>query len=67
MLNHPQFAPFTAHTQPRVASGCDAAEVRHYASTWEKPVLRVYGDIRELTMGTSPATGESQLPLQFRT
>lgn len=67
MPNRPQFALFIAPTGARAESGCDAALVRHDASPWEKPVLRVYGDVRELTMGTSPATGESTFPLQFRT
>ena len=33
---------------------------------WTKPVLTAYGDLRQLTMGTSPATGESGNPLNFR-
>jgi hypothetical protein len=34
---------------------------------WERPLLTAFGDLRELTMGTSPATGESGQPLVFRT
>lgn len=35
--------------------------------SWQKPVLTVHGDVRELTMGPSPNTGESGNPLNFRT
>jgi hypothetical protein len=33
---------------------------------WSKPVLLAYGDVRHLTMGASPTTGESGNPA-FRT
>jgi hypothetical protein len=36
-------------------------------SSWSKPVLSVYGDVRQLTMGTSPGMGESAQPNNFRT
>lgn len=67
MPNRPQSAPLNALAEARVAPGCEAAVVRHATPPWQKPELRVYGDVRELTMGTSPATGESQFPGQFRT
>jgi hypothetical protein len=30
--------------------------------TWTRPTLTVYGDLRQLTMGPSPALGESGNP-----
>lgn len=33
---------------------------------WEKPRLTVHGDLRELTMGPSPDTGESGVPSVLR-
>lgn len=43
------------------------AEVRLAPPSWQKPVLTVHGDVRELTMGPSPNSGESGNPLTFRT
>lgn len=51
---------------PRLERSAETARPTPTAS-WTKPVLTVYGDVRELTMGSSPATGESGNPLNFRT
>ncbi|RME49483.1 MAG: lasso RiPP family leader peptide-containing protein [Deltaproteobacteria bacterium] len=33
---------------------------------YRKPQLRVLGDIRDLTLGVSPGTGDSNDPLNFQ-
>ncbi len=43
---------------PARASEAAAALVPH----WTKPVLSVYGDVRQLTMGPTPGSGESGFP-----
>ena len=49
-------APTTSSAQEEIAS----------LETWTKPVLTVYGDVRQLTMGPTPGTGESGQPTILR-
>lgn len=66
MRTHPQPEPLAA------ASISGAVPVSGGALptvplSWQKPVLTAFGDVRELTMGPSPNSGESGFPLTLRT
>lgn len=50
-------------TAPDSGSAFAAAPVK---APWQRPRLTVHGDLRELTMGPSPDTGESGQPLVLR-
>lgn len=50
--------------QPQPSSEPDAS--MRPASAWIKPVLSVYGDVRQLTMGPTPGVGESGGPGTFK-
>lgn len=56
MLSLPKVASPTA--EPDSAPGRTSASSAPSAR-WKKPVLSVYGDVRQLTMGTSLPPGES--------
>ncbi len=57
MPNHPKVATPTA--KPDSAPACTSATSAPEFAPWTKPLLSVYGDVRQLTMGTSPPAGES--------
>lgn len=52
--------------QPAPGSGRTSEAAAPQGVRWTKPTLLVYGDIRQLTMGPSPGTGESGNPVNFR-
>lgn len=43
-----------------------AGAERPRARCWETPKLTAYGDVRELTMGPTPLSGESGNPTTLR-
>jgi hypothetical protein len=45
-----------------VQPGTALDEAARRSSAWTKPVLVVYGDVRQLTMGPTPGIGESGNP-----
>ena len=51
------------HTTPPVPAEDGAAS---RSPVWTKPVLSSYGDVRQLTMGPTPGTGESGSPLIYK-
>jgi hypothetical protein len=57
-----------ASEEKRAREGAPPPSETRAVSTrvWTKPSLAVYGDLRELTMGPSPDTGESGQPLVLR-
>lgn len=65
MSNSPQVEIPIAPPQAGTAQ-TSALETALAPLCWEKPVLSDFGDVRALTMGTSPGTGESGNPATFR-
>ncbi len=57
MLSHPEVATPTA--EPDSAPAWTSASSAPQVALWVKPVLSVYGDVRQLTMGLSLPAGES--------
>ena len=57
MPSYPKVAPPTA--EPDSAPAWTSASSAPEAAPWIKPLLSVYGDVRQLTMGTSLPPGES--------
>lgn len=55
--------PTPDRIQPDSPSSPAAASIER---RWEKPRLTVHGDLRELTMGPTPLTGESGNPGTLR-
>ena len=47
------------HTQPAPGPALTSNASASRAPLWTKPVLSVYGDVRQLTMGLSPGVTES--------
>ncbi len=57
MPSYLKVATPTAETDSAPASTSTSSAPQ--VAPWAKPVLTVYGDVRQLTMGTSPPAGES--------
>ncbi|MEO8277850.1 MAG: hypothetical protein ABI639_16670 [Thermoanaerobaculia bacterium] len=64
MQSRPNVEDASAKPVPGAAQTSGAAV--SLAPEWKKPLLSIYGDVRQLTMGASPTTGESGNPA-FRT
>jgi len=60
MLNCPKVESPPAEPESGPAQTSEAAGAP--GAGWAKPTLRAYGDLRQLTMGTSPNPGESGEP-----
>ncbi|MEO7795193.1 MAG: hypothetical protein ABIV06_10505 [Thermoanaerobaculia bacterium] len=48
--------------QPPSGPELACAGVAPQGTRWTKPILTVYGDVRQLTMGPTPSSGESGNP-----
>lgn len=57
MPSHPKVA--TPLAEPDSAPAWTSESSPPQLTPWAKPVLSVYGDVRQLTMGVSPGIGES--------
>lgn len=58
-------------TEPRDETGADtppppSPEARRPRRPYRPPQLRLFGDVRDVTLGPSPGAGESGLPAVFR-
>jgi hypothetical protein len=65
MPSYPKVATPTA--EPDSAPAWTSASSAPEAAPWTKPLLSVYGDVRQLTMGVTPGAGESGFELTRHT